>query len=157
MPIYKFKNCLLDTRARVLTINGRVANLTTRAFDVLQFLVERRGKVVTKDDILGVVWNGSFVEEGNLPVHISRIRKLLGRERFVETVYGIGYRFTASTTVVADDLGFFATNAVRERIATRRFQVRHGSVIVNIEVVENPTAENDNGGGVNRQRTAINR
>jgi DNA-binding winged helix-turn-helix (wHTH) protein len=57
----------------------------------LQYLIENAGKVVTKDELLGRVWNGSFVEESNLPVHISKLRRLLGESldrRFIETVQG---------------------------------------------------------------------
>ncbi len=59
-------------------------------------LVERSGEVVTKDELLGKVWNGSFVEEGNLPVQVGKLRRLLGEnptDRYIETVAGIGYRF----------------------------------------------------------------
>lgn len=79
--------------------------MTTKTFDVLQLLVENAGRIVTKDEILGSVWNGNFVEESNLPVHISKIRRALGEtaeERYIETVHGSGYRFISPVREVVD-------------------------------------------------------
>src|SRR5687768_11711064 len=98
MQVYKFRNCLLNTVERSVIRDRQYLELTTRTFDLLQFLIENAGKVVTKDEILGNVWNGNFVEESNLPVHISKLRKSLGEtrtSRFIETVQGVGYRFLA--------------------------------------------------------------
>lgn len=98
MQVYKFRDCLLNTVERRVVKEGKYLELTTRTFDLLQLLVERSCEVVTKDELLGKVWNGNFVEEGNLPVHIFKLRKSLGEsnlERFIETVQGIGYRFVA--------------------------------------------------------------
>ncbi|MEP7075503.1 MAG: winged helix-turn-helix domain-containing protein [Acidobacteriota bacterium] len=98
MQIYRFRDCLLNTLERRVIKNGEFIDLTPRTFDVLQMLVERPGEIITKDEILGRVWHGSFVEEGNLPVHISKLRRALGEtrsERFIEAVQGSGYRFIA--------------------------------------------------------------
>ena len=98
MKIYKFRNCCLNTTERRVLKNGKYVELTPKSFDVLLLLIENCGEIVTKDEILGKVWNGSFVEEGNLPVHISKLRRLLDEtknEPFIETVQGIGYRFVA--------------------------------------------------------------
>src|SRR5882762_7370694 len=106
MKIYKFGNCCLNTLERRVIRDGKYLDLTPRTFDVLQLLVERSGEIVTKDEMLGRVWNGSFIEEGNLPVHISKLRRLLdetGEERSIETVQGTGYRFTSRVRPVAED------------------------------------------------------
>ncbi|PYS99592.1 MAG: hypothetical protein DMF63_10930 [Acidobacteria bacterium] len=98
MHVYKFRDCLLNTLERSVIRDNDHLELTTKTFDVLQFLIENAGKVVTKDDILGKVWNGSFVEESNLPVHISKLRRSLGEakdRKFIETVQGVGYRFVS--------------------------------------------------------------
>lgn len=107
MKIYKFRNCLLNSLERTALRDGKRLDLTPKTFDVLQMLVERAGELVTKDEILGNVWNGSFVEEGNLPVHVAKLRRQLdgdGNNRFIETVHGGGYRFTANVEVVGDDV-----------------------------------------------------
>src|SRR5688572_2252656 len=103
MQVYKFRNCLLNTVERSVVKENQHVELTPRTFDVLQFLIEHTGKIVTKDELLGQVWNGSFVEESNLPVHISKLRRSLGEtreNRFIETVQGIGYRFIAPVQTV---------------------------------------------------------
>lgn len=64
-----------------------------RAFDLLLALVERRDRVVTKNELLEQVWPGLVVEENNIQVHISALRKLLGSAA-IATVPGRGYRFT---------------------------------------------------------------
>lgn len=64
-----------------------------RAFDVLVALVERRDRVVEFDELLDIVWPGLAVEENNLSVQVSAIRKLIG-SRAITTVRGKGYRFT---------------------------------------------------------------
>jgi adenylate cyclase len=106
MSIYRFKNCLLHLGERRMIKNGNYLELTPKAFEVLQLLVEKGGKIVTKDEILSRVWRGSFVEEGNLPVHVSKLRRLLGEskaEPFIETVQGRGYCFVSPVSAVNED------------------------------------------------------
>lgn len=103
MHVYKFRNCLLNTAERSVIKENQHLELTTKTFDVLEYLIENAGKVVSKDEILGHVWNGNFVEESNLPVHISKLRRSLSESRdfrFIETVQGTGYRFVAPLETV---------------------------------------------------------
>ncbi len=100
-PIYSFENFQLDTSRKLLLRlpeNEPVA-LTRKAFEVLLLLVENGGKLVTKDDLMAKVWQGSFVEEANLTQTISVLRKTLGenpnQHRFIVTETGKGYRFVA--------------------------------------------------------------
>ncbi|MGI8640250.1 MAG: winged helix-turn-helix domain-containing protein [Pyrinomonadaceae bacterium] len=105
MRVYKFGKCYLNTTERRVTKNREYIELTPKTFDVLQFLVENCGEIVTKEAILAKVWNDSFVEEGNLAVHISKLRGLLNADRtepFIETVQGSGYRFVSSVKAVGD-------------------------------------------------------
>lgn len=69
-------------------------SLGSRAFDVLQALIERRERIVTKDELLDIAWPGVVVEENNLQVQISTLRKLLGPQS-IATIPGRGYRFAA--------------------------------------------------------------
>jgi len=98
MKIYRIRNCYLNQAERRVIRDGKYLELTPKTFDVLQLLIENCGEIVTKDEILGKVWNGSFVEEGNLAVHISKLRRTLEEtpnQPFIETVQGSGYRFVA--------------------------------------------------------------
>jgi class 3 adenylate cyclase/predicted ATPase len=74
-------------------IDGCAAPLGARAFDVLVALIERRNRVVDKNELLDLVWPGVVVEENNLQVQVATLRKLLGR-RTISTIPGRGYQFT---------------------------------------------------------------
>ncbi len=89
-----FNRCVIQPAARRMLIGGQPASIGARAFDLLMALVERRERLVTKNELLDVVWPGVVVEENNLQVHISALRKLLGPS-VIATVPGRGYRFTA--------------------------------------------------------------
>jgi predicted ATPase/DNA-binding winged helix-turn-helix (wHTH) protein len=82
----------IDFGARLLTVNSVPAKLGNRAFDLLEALIERRGRLVPKQELMDVVWPGLVVEENNLQVHVMTLRKLLGSDAIV-TVSGRGYRF----------------------------------------------------------------
>jgi predicted ATPase/DNA-binding winged helix-turn-helix (wHTH) protein len=77
---------------RTLTAEGVPVALGARAFDLLAALVERPGALVTKDELLAIVWPGLVVEENNLQVQVSTLRKVLGPDALA-TIPGRGYRF----------------------------------------------------------------
>jgi len=82
-------------RRRQLLADGVPLALGSRAFDVLLALMEARGLLVTKDELMSRVWPCTVVEENNLQVQISTLRKALGDDRgLILTVAGRGYRFT---------------------------------------------------------------
>jgi DNA-binding winged helix-turn-helix (wHTH) protein/TolB-like protein/Tfp pilus assembly protein PilF len=98
--IFEFGRFRLDTEERVLLREGQPVPLTLKAFDLLLLLVENSGHIVEKDELMNRVWSGSFVEEGNLKVTVSMLRKALEdnqiENRLIETVPRRGYRFAAS-------------------------------------------------------------
>jgi len=79
--------------------------LGSRALALLRLLLERQGKLVSKDDIMKIVWSGMAIEEANLTVQISALRRVLDRGReqgsCIQTIPGRGYRFVAAVTRVA--------------------------------------------------------
>jgi predicted ATPase/DNA-binding winged helix-turn-helix (wHTH) protein len=85
---------------RELLAHGVPVTLGQRAFDILLLLVSRHGELVTKDEVMAEVWPGIVVEENNIQVHVSALRKVLSSagdgERYLVTVAGRGYRFVAS-------------------------------------------------------------
>jgi len=89
----------LDGAKRLLYRQGEPVPLNSKAFDLLLALVERPGEVLSKDELMQRVWPGQFVEEGNLAVQISALRKIFGEKkdehRFIVTVPGRGYSFVA--------------------------------------------------------------
>lgn len=82
---------------RALLFRGHPVRLSGRAFDLLLALVDQAGAVVGKDELIARVWPRTFVEEGNLRVHIGALRKALGGDAhsYVENVVGRGYSFVA--------------------------------------------------------------
>ncbi|HEU0200288.1 MAG TPA: winged helix-turn-helix domain-containing protein [Burkholderiaceae bacterium] len=86
---------------RQLLVDGAQVALGARAFDVLIALIARRDRVVTKNELLDLVWPGLVVEENNLQVQISSLRKVLG-PKAIATIPGRGYRFTLA---LAEDDG----------------------------------------------------
>ena len=74
--------------------------LGARAFDVLAYLHKHAERVVSKAELLEEVWQGLIVEEGNLSVQITGLRKVLGREA-IKTVPGVGYQLTIGAEPVA--------------------------------------------------------
>jgi DNA-binding winged helix-turn-helix (wHTH) protein len=95
--IYQFGRFELRTATRQLLANHEITPLGARAFDILLALIERRDRLVSKDELLDLVWPGLVVEENNLQVQVSALRKILGQEA-IATIPGRGYRFTASLT-----------------------------------------------------------
>ncbi|MGA0611718.1 ATP-binding protein [Caldimonas sp. KR1-144] len=89
----RFASCEIRPAQRQLLVDGQPQALGARAFDVLLALVERRERVVTKAELLDLAWPGLVVEENNLQVQISALRKALGAGA-IATVPGRGYQFT---------------------------------------------------------------
>jgi predicted ATPase/DNA-binding winged helix-turn-helix (wHTH) protein len=87
-----FGDVHIDADARKVAVGGTDVKVGSRAFDLLMALVERRDRVVTKGELLDVVWPDVFVEENNLAAQIKSLRKVLGPNAF-STIPGRGYRF----------------------------------------------------------------
>jgi DNA-binding winged helix-turn-helix (wHTH) protein/pimeloyl-ACP methyl ester carboxylesterase len=101
-PIYRFAQFRLDVDTRLLFAEDEIVTLTPKAFDTLLALVENRGRVLSKEELMQLVWPEQFVEENNLAQNIHAIRKALGEGggiRFIETIPKRGYRFIAETRV----------------------------------------------------------
>ncbi|CAN5360487.1 winged helix-turn-helix domain-containing protein [soil metagenome] len=91
--IYRFGDFELDCGRRQLTLGNEKVMLSAKTFDLLQHLVENRGKLISKDELLDAVWPGQIVEENNLTVQISALRKALGSGDIITNVPGKGYCF----------------------------------------------------------------
>ena len=116
--LYEFGPFQLDPPERLLLCDGQPVSLTPKAFDMLLALVDRSGHLVEKDELLKIVWPGSFVEEGNLAVTISQLRKALnddrGQHRYIETVSKKGYRFVAEVKRLDDSALVIASSKPAE-------------------------------------------
>src|SRR6266496_1961890 len=105
--VYEFDNFRLDAGERQLSRNGEPVTLPSKAFDLLLVLIENHGRLVEKAEIYSRVWGDQVVEESNLTVQISAIRKVLGERtqnpRYIVTVPGYGYRFVGDVVNPAED------------------------------------------------------
>src|SRR5438034_10257656 len=94
---YAFGSFRLDTAEKVLYQRDQPVPLTPKAVETLLALVERHGRLVTKEELLRIVWPDTFVEENNLAQNISMLRRVLGEGggggSLIETVPRRGYRF----------------------------------------------------------------
>ncbi|HKS14967.1 MAG TPA: response regulator [Pseudomonas sp.] len=88
-------NALVSLERREAFLDGKPLPLGGRAFEVLATLVRARGRVVTKDELFSQVWSGTVVEDNNLQVQISILRKTLGDKKVIQTVARRGYRLAA--------------------------------------------------------------
>ncbi|MFM0473920.1 winged helix-turn-helix domain-containing protein [Paraburkholderia strydomiana] len=86
----------VDLASRELLLDGQPVRIGSRAFDMLAVLIAAKGELVSKNDMLKEVWPDTIVEENNLQVHMSALRKVLGESRgLIQTVSGRGYRLVA--------------------------------------------------------------
>lgn len=97
---YRFGRVEVFPAAREVRIDGVPVALGARAFDVLVTLIEHRDRVMQKRELLDLVWPGLVVEEANLHVQVSMLRKELGPQS-IATVPGRGYRFVSPVTMSA--------------------------------------------------------
>jgi predicted ATPase/DNA-binding winged helix-turn-helix (wHTH) protein len=102
--ILRFANCHLDLGRVLLWRDGQEVRIEPQVFDVLAYLVERRGSVVRKEELLDAVWGDRFVSESALTTRIKGLRQAVGddgsRQSIVRTVHGKGYEFVAQVEVV---------------------------------------------------------
>jgi DNA-binding winged helix-turn-helix (wHTH) protein/tetratricopeptide (TPR) repeat protein len=103
--LYEFGPFRLDPQKRLLTKESEPVSLTPKVVETLILLVENRGRVVSKDELMKTLWPDSFVEESNLSQNIFVLRKALGDsqdKRYILTVPGRGYQFTGEVHEVGD-------------------------------------------------------
>jgi TolB-like protein len=105
---YDFGPFRVDARERRLLRGGEVVPLTPKVFDILLVLVQNKGHVLSKGEMMKLVWPDTAVEEGNLARNISSLRSALGERprepRYIETVPWLGYRFVANVKEVRDEV-----------------------------------------------------
>jgi DNA-binding winged helix-turn-helix (wHTH) protein/TolB-like protein/Flp pilus assembly protein TadD len=103
---FKFGPFVVDPGERLLLRRGEAVPLTSKAFDTLLVLLNRHGHLVDKSELMRVVWDNAFVEEGNITVAVSTLRKALGDEgrnhSYIQTIAKRGYRFIGQVDEIAE-------------------------------------------------------
>ena len=100
----QFGTFILDDDTRQLTRGGQVVHLTPKAFELLQWLLSERPKVLSKEALQQHLWPDTFVAEANLSNLVAEIREALGDRprapRFIRTAHGFGYAFCGEATAL---------------------------------------------------------
>lgn len=97
---YRFLDFQLDLAERRMTHNGDAVSLRPKTFATLQYLVEHRDRVVTKEELLSEIWPGVVVQDQAVFQSISELRGLLGPGNCIETTRGRGYQWIVETVAV---------------------------------------------------------
>ncbi|MGH8555358.1 MAG: winged helix-turn-helix domain-containing tetratricopeptide repeat protein, partial [Gammaproteobacteria bacterium] len=107
---FEFEDYVLDLDRRELTRGSKATAVGPQVFDLLVYLVENRERVVSKDDLLDVVWAGRIVSESTLTSHINAVRKAIGdsgaEQRLIRTVARKGFRFVGDVREAQSSDGF---------------------------------------------------
>jgi two-component system alkaline phosphatase synthesis response regulator PhoP len=92
--ILSFRHLRIDLGARQVTVDEHPVDLTAVEFDLLKTLAEKRGRVLTREQLLEAVWGGTYFGEMRVvDVHLGHVRRKLGSDQFIATIRGVGYRF----------------------------------------------------------------
>ena len=106
--MFVFGEYVLKPSERLLLRNGDPIPLKAKVFETLLTLVENHGRVLSKEDLMKLIWSDRYVEESNLSQYIFILRRILGENprdhRFIVTIPGHGYRFVAKVNEVVEEL-----------------------------------------------------
>jgi DNA-binding winged helix-turn-helix (wHTH) protein len=99
--VYHFGRCEVRPACREVLVDGAKRKLQPRPFDLLVYLIEHRGRVLSIDELLDVIWGAQEVQISSLAAAIARIRSVLdegknGSGPIIQTHHRVGYRFVAS-------------------------------------------------------------
>ncbi|MBX7169994.1 MAG: winged helix-turn-helix domain-containing protein [Pyrinomonadaceae bacterium] len=130
---YCFGEFKLDSRRRVLTKNDAPASISAKNFDLLLELVKNEGRILSHDELLDSVWEGTFVEQSNLKKGISALRQILGEtpesSNYIKTIPRKGYAFVSSVEAFTNE--------------PEIIHVTTSEVIIEEEIIEESESKNE--------------
>jgi len=92
--VLSFKHVRVDVGAHTVHVDDELIELTSIEFDLLHALAENHGRVLSREQLLEKIWGGEYFGEMRVvDVHLGHVRQKLGRDEFISTVRGVGYRF----------------------------------------------------------------
>ena len=116
--LYLFEDFALDTDQRELRRGPTIVPIAPLAFDLLEFLIRNRERVLTKDDLIASIWNGRIVSESALSTCINAVRSAIndtgGRQRLIRTLPRKGMRFVGAIREAQKPEAFIATQATEQ-------------------------------------------
>src|ERR1700761_3635648 len=143
--VFRFDDVEVRQREFLLIKAGEALPVEPKAFRVLLFLLNNPGRLVTKDEIIGAVWNDCAVSDNSLTRSIATLRRLLGDDthepRYIATVPTVGYRFLCDVTVMTD--GFSApvsSHTAEEDGGGHHFHARLAGTATTAVGIESPAS-----------------
>lgn len=127
---YEFENFRLDAKNQSLWRGETLVSISPKALEILILLVEKRGEIVSRDELLAVVWKDTFVEEGNINYTISLLRKTLENKTLIQTVPRRGYRFVADLKEISPNDKVLSKSAVNARSQKNPFRWIFSSILL---------------------------
>ena len=104
--IYEFEDFRFDAEHLMLYRRGESIPLAPKAAETLLVFIERRGRILSKEELIEQIWPDAFVEESNLYLYLSVLRKTLGNQKsgtpYLETLRRRGYRFNGTVQLISD-------------------------------------------------------
>jgi len=119
---YEFANCLIDPDKHLFVCDGLPVHVEPQVFDLLLVLVDRKGRLVTKDDLVETVWQGLSVSDATISARINAARKAVGdtgrEQAIIKTVHGRGFQLnvevkTATALAQTPDLARSDTQNIK--------------------------------------------
>jgi len=99
---YAFGDCEIDVRRRVLSRGGEIVHVEPQVFDVLDYLLQHRDRVVSRDELIEQIWGGRFISDSALSTRIKDVRIAVGddgvQQRRIKTLHRRGFRFIGEVT-----------------------------------------------------------
>src|SRR5262245_1814174 len=106
--IYAFENYELDTGRRELRRGGDLVTMEPQVFDLLEYLIRHRERVVSRDDLIAAVWKGRVVSDSTLGSRINAVRRAIGdsgiEQRLVKTLTRKGFRYVGQLTARGQEI-----------------------------------------------------
>src|SRR5437660_10157279 len=103
---FLFENCALDTEKRELHRGADAVSITPQVFDLLDYLIRNRERVVSKGDLISAVWNGRIVSDAALTTRLNAVRSAIGdtgeKQRLIKTLPRKGFRFVGAVQEAAE-------------------------------------------------------
>lgn len=123
LKLYEFNGFRLEEDQRRLLFNGQSVPIKPKILDLLLFLIQMRGNLVVKEDLMREIWPDAIVEDNNITVSISILRKILDdrvKRQFIETVPRRGYRFVGEVAEIPVERG--ATGEIGHPVSATAFK-----------------------------------
>ncbi len=132
--LYRFKDCVLDTGRRELRRGGDLIAVEPQVFDLLEFLVRARERVVSRDDLLAAVWHGRIVSDATLSSRVNAARSAVGDsgegQHLIRTLPRRGFRFVGEVREEAEPPSVPMLDTVLERVRPRMADPEGPSIAV---------------------------